>query len=723
MTTLVLPVMSTSILDVDELQFPGSDYNKSTFICTGPCNSSSNDAFHHDGYLKSGEFKRLINKTPSLGNCVFPDSIKIFKNLFSVECFLKKNEAQTIFYIVRQNMSYLEFPQRLPKSNVHNIKSEICNFLNHVTQCLYRCTISEFGKNSNIEDIVIHLGKLVRHTGCFNNLKDDDLTNYFSVNRIGDHSAYHHFLHLSLDVRWTYLVAAHLYEMANSKNGNSQHPIDYDNIPRNSFTQCLRDVVLDLVALSIKRFSKIRTCDYVHESPFPCNCVRELWVMIIRLTDFREQIGLSDSFWVNLRRLVFDLILKEDTLPSSFPNSDLADIKAAITLPSNPIGFCWWLLTHLSGLYHINVDGNYCKGLTTQVRSNYFELCNLLKLSLIREVGESSLRTYLRCCSVMCNSWEPSTDVAFILWDHFFKRLGETFMIPGQIDSVGLQSKSIGTWLDTVKNRRVPDRYLVETPESSYQIFLGILGPLITACHKFGAEQEWKQLKGRILSKFHPRKMREFSVLALNNAMDLFLTLAYSANLEEMTQKMLGVIEMLDSDSVNATHRQVIWKALFVLTLLHVEKCLDATSPAKKLAADCEKLMNATPRTSLCRADPDFTSLITVYLDGTQEVFELSRNFALNEHLLLVPDLSKLLYNANVPEYFTMVSMLQSLLWKLQTMSKESSITSQKVQCQCVSDVIWTAFLPVIKDVSVRSSGSDTLADIASILVFLAKDL
>ncbi len=48
-----------------------------------------------------------------------------------------------------------------------------------------------------------------------------------------------------------------------------------------------------------------------------------------------------------------------------------------------------------------------------------------------------------------------------------------------------------------------------------------------------------------------------------------------------------------------------------------------------------------------------------------------------------VPDLSKLLYNVNVPEYFTMLSMLQSLLWKLQTLSKESSITSLKLQCQC----------------------------------------
>ncbi len=52
---------------------------------------------------------RLINKTPSLGNCIFPDYIKIFKNLFSAESFLKKNEAQKMFYIVR----YLTYDIRI----------------------------------------------------------------------------------------------------------------------------------------------------------------------------------------------------------------------------------------------------------------------------------------------------------------------------------------------------------------------------------------------------------------------------------------------------------------------------------------------------------------------------------------------------------------------------------------------------------------------------------
>ncbi len=52
-------------------------------------------------------------------------------------------------------------------------------------------------------------------------------------------------------------------------------------------------------------------------------------------------------------------------------------------------------------------------------------------------------------------------------------------------------------------------------------------------------------LLDRILSKFHPKKMREFSVLALSNAMDLFLTLAYFDNLEEMVC-MSTVIDFQD---------------------------------------------------------------------------------------------------------------------------------------------------------------------------------
>ncbi len=51
-------------------------------------------------YANFCTYSRLINKTPSLGNYVVPDSIKIFENLFSVECFLNKNEAQKIFCIV-----------------------------------------------------------------------------------------------------------------------------------------------------------------------------------------------------------------------------------------------------------------------------------------------------------------------------------------------------------------------------------------------------------------------------------------------------------------------------------------------------------------------------------------------------------------------------------------------------------------------------------------------
>ncbi len=54
---------------------------------------------------------------------------------------------------------------------------------------------------------------------------------------------------------------------------------------------------------------------------------------------------------------------------------------------------------------------------------------------------------------------------------------------------------------------------------------------------------------------------------------------------------MLGVIEMLDYDTVNAAHRKVLWTALFVLTTIRVENCLDITLPARKLAAYCEQLI------------------------------------------------------------------------------------------------------------------------------------
>lgn len=49
---------------------------------------------------------------------------------------------------------------------------------------------------------------------------------------------------------------------------------------------------------------------------------------------------------------------------------------------------------------------------------------------------------------------------------------------------------------------------------------------------------EWRQMRGRIYSKFHGRKMSELSPVGLHNATSLFLTLASTTDIVDVVGRI-----------------------------------------------------------------------------------------------------------------------------------------------------------------------------------------
>ncbi|KAM7319536.1 hypothetical protein ACRRTK_021219 [Alexandromys fortis] len=283
----------------------------------------------------------------------------------------------------------------------------------------------------------------------------------------------------------------------------------------------------------------------------------------------------------------------------------------------DPLGFSWWISVHVASLYQIDRHG--VSDEMRQMKSNWGFIEELLKQSITVQdsILEEQLRMYLHCCLTLCDFWEPNTSIVTILWEYYSKNLNSSFSI-SWLPLKGLTNiiKSPLSLLTMVRtcccDKQDPDLY---KSSSSYTIFLCILAKVVKKAMKNNGPHPWKQVKGRAL----------------------------------------------------------VWKGQMAFLLMYAQKNLDIGVWAEKLSCEFQekaKEFLVSKNDEMVQRHTLWT-LLSIYIDGVQEVFETSCCLYPSHEHLLNDGFSMLLRACRESELLTVLNFLQAVLARIRYVSNE----------------------------------------------------
>ncbi|XP_076851463.1 protein MMS22-like isoform X2 [Brachyhypopomus gauderio] len=532
-----------------------------------------------------------------------------------------------------------------------------------------------------------------------------------------------HLLHLHLDVHWAVLEILHL--LGQKIMGETLTNISL-------FEDHLNNLLCDLVGLAMNKYSKVRASEALSTTHYHCVCSKELWVLIIHLLDHRSKTLHTQSFWAYV-----------NTLLQSVLKGELA--RQELGLPAHckdPLGFTWWLLTHIAQLGMFGRNGTLQN--QKQMEDNWSFVSELLKSSWDVKAGlqEEHVRMHVHCCLSLSLMWTSNVGAVATLWEYFSKNLSGSFSVPWLgVSGLGSVSPSPLALLEQAKSCSSPaplastSHTQLYLSANSFLIFLRVLALHLKQEGAPGAP--WRQIKGRIYAKFHARRMAELSESGLHHFLLLFLVLACCADLEDVAGRACDLLGLLPG-ATGPGVRALQWRGQLALTLLYGERGLDLAAPAARLAAS---FASAAREFYLKTTEPARRAalwpLLASYLEGVGEVWETSATLCLSEEKLLGEGFSLLLPACRAAELSTALGFLQTALAQLRrvqqlchqrTCSADSSSCASppsvaKERHLAVATALWSHFFPFLRSLRLSQTPPPQLADAGAGFTLLALDM
>ncbi|XP_042326263.1 protein MMS22-like [Sceloporus undulatus] len=713
-------------------------------------------SFSPDSYLASGSFKRIL-----LGLDPFPtdyeeDTVELFGFQWVTETALVES-CTLLFGLFRQQIHKLENLIQLNDFGqaahlhweAHNIRKQCTEFLQYVKMFIFRY-LEPYGIE---EDELIHpyqkqetqlpsllveeLHSLTLHAGHLHELPSCVLGAFTILPQAKLFPPSWHLLHLHLDIHWSVLEILHLLGEKMPRQTVYAHRftnLTGENLTNVSlFEEHCGNLLYDLISLSANRYTKVRPPEALSNSHYPCFCVKELWVLLIHLLDHKNKGSFTESFWSWLNKILKCVFEKSNGTEeaSSFES----------ILCNDPLSFSWWIITHLALLYNVDRNGHVDK--EKPIESNWPYVEELLKRSTNSQMGilEEQLRMHLQCCLTLSCIWDVNLSAVTILWEYYSKNLNSPFTIPWfGLKGLANITKTPLSMYELIK-RFCGDIHTrdVYTSSNSYQIFLCIVAQIMKKAVKTSGIHPWKQIKGRIYSKFHQKRMRELSEVGLQNFFCLFLVLAAIAEMEDVASRMMELVRCLSPSSTSIPLRALIWRGYFAFILTYVEKNVDISFLAEEVSnAFHEKAKEFLVERNDLLQKQNLWMLLSTYLDGVQEVFEISCALNLSEEKLLSEGFSMLLPGCRGSELSTVLSFLQDVLFRLRTVRKHLSqglplgntgpnaqpASVAKEHHLAVARALWRNFFPYLKSQRMlQTPPPPQLADAAAGFTLLALDL
>ncbi|XP_023615522.1 protein MMS22-like [Myotis lucifugus] len=668
---------STYLTDSLELEL-GTEWCKPPCFSCAFDNRGGGKHFSGESYLASGALKRLILNLDPLPTNFEEDTVEIFGIQWVTETALV-NSSRVLFHLFRQQLYNLE--TLLPAScdfgkistlhyKADNIRQQCVTFLHYVKVFIVRfLTVQNTENHGPVHPyevleaqlpslLVDELHGLLLYIGHLSELPSINPGAFISQNQIQLFPPSWHLLHLHLDIHWLVLEILQMLgvKLKHVVYGHQFMNLAGDNLTNVSlFEEHCENLLCDLISLSLNRYDKVRAFEALTSDHCPCPCIKELWVLLIHLLDQRSKWSLSEPFWNWLNKL----------LKTLFETSSEQRRPVLAIQSRDPLGFSWWIITHVASLYQFDRHG--APDEMRQMESNWNFVEELLKRSINVQDGilEEQLRMYLHCCLTLCDFWEPNITIVTILWEYYSKNLNSSFSI-SRLPLKGLTNiiKSPLSMLEMVKTCCCDKQdYDLCKSRSSYSIFLCILAKVVKKAMKNNSPHPWKQKNvdiGVLAEKFSDAfqaKAREFLV---------------SKN-DEMGQ------------------RQTLW------------------------------------------------TLLSIYIDGVQEVFETSQCLHPSHEKLLNDGFSMLLPACQEPELRTVLHFLQAVLARIRNMHQQlcqelqkenvdlvvqSSLSARERHLAAVASALWRHFFSFLKGQRMSQAvPSSQLADAAADFTLLAMDM
>nr|XP_025038081.1 protein MMS22-like isoform X2 [Pelodiscus sinensis] len=714
--------------------------------------------FSVESYLASGSLKRLLLRLDPSPTDYEEDTVEIFGFHWVTEIALVES-CRFLFGLLRQHIHKLENLVQMSSSdfgqaaNLHseagNIRQQCIVFLHYVKVFIFRYLESHKTEDDGLlhpyEELEIQLPSvlveelhsLTLQIGHLYELPSGILGAFTIQHQAKLFPPSWHLLHLHLDIHWLVLEILHILGEKMLRQIVYAHQfmnLTGENLTNISlFEAHCENLFCDLISLSINKYTKVRPSEALTSHHYPCNCIKELWVLLIQLLDHRSKGSHTESFWSWVNKILKKVFERPSTAEgmSVFEPAQCKD----------PLSFSWWIITHLASLYQFDRNGNVEE--KKRVKSNWNFVEELLKRSTHAQAGvlEEQIRMHLQCCLTLCSFWDLNLPTVTILWDYYSKNLNSSFTIPW-LGLKGLASvcKTPLSMLELVKSccsdQQCPDLY---KSSNSYLIFLCILARMMKAATENNVTHPWKQIKGRIYSKFHQKRMRELTEVGLQNFFNLFLVLAVIAETEDIASRVLDLLDFLSPTSISISQRALIWRGYFAFLLMYIEKNMDISVLAEKLShAFCEKAKEFLVTKNDHTHKQNLWTPLSTYVDGVQEVFETSCYLNLSQEKLLNDGFSMLFPACRGTELSMVLNFLQVVLSRLRSVHKRVIQGPQlgnmgpnaqlplvaKEHHLAVASALWRNFFPFLK--SQRMSQTlppPQLADTAAGFTLLALDM
>ncbi|KAM7292757.1 protein MMS22-like [Ixodes scapularis] len=459
--------------------------------------------------------------------------------------------------------------------------------------------------------------------------------------------------HLCLEVWWSaFQVADRIASSAILKGSDADVCFcDLDAFGQGGpFSQVAVILLWDLCCLASRSYGTSSVAASERRA-FCCDCVRHLWEMVMDVIHRRQEHHGEEPFWAYLNFVLEALCRGSPTEPGGDVGEGLCSLlsvskqglRLTLGFPAGKLNlsslacatggdactpaFCLWLLTSVA-----EVDGGCMwrkKG-----KSNYIMAKKFVQ-SATTNHGESDMRTILKCCITLHRLWEPSLELLLPLLEFFLKNLNNSFQEPSKPTGIqGLVLWKSGQQLyQQAKLRTEADT--TRSSESSFELFLTLMARSLLKYLSSGATNLWRQLRGRIYSKFHTKKMQELTEMGLQNCSLLFLVLALSVEVEEVVKKELTLFEMLAAGTSPAK-LSVIMRGMFASLLALQANGVDLASSAQQVAhwffAHCLEKAGKSSDSSFLQQK---AALLPLFLEGVADIFDASPDLRKSEHVLL----------------------------------------------------------------------------------------
>ncbi|KAM9156265.1 protein MMS22-like isoform 2-T2 [Pangshura tecta] len=654
--------------------------------------------FSVESHLASGSLKRLLLRLDPSPTDYEEDTVEIFGFHWVTEIALVES-CRLLFGLLRQHVHKLENLVQMSSSdfgqaaNLHseagNIRHECIVFLHYVKVFIFRYLESHKREDDGLlhpyEELEVQLPSvlveelhaLTLHIGHLCDLPSSILGAFTIQHQAKLFPPSWHLLHLHLDIHWLVLEILHVLS-----------------------EKMLRQIVY------AHQFMNLTGENLTNISLFEAHCGNL----------FRDLINLSINKYTKVRP-------SEALTSHHYPCSCIKEL--------------WVLLIHL--LDHRNKGSHTEK----QVESNWNFVEELLKRSTDAQAAvlEEQIRMHLQCCLTLCSFWDLNLPTVTILWEYYSKNLNSSFTIPWLgLKGLASVSKTPLSMLKLVKSccsdQQSPDMY---KSSNSYLIFLCILAQMMKEAMESSVTHPWKQIKGRVYSKFHQKRMRELTEVGLQNFFNLFLVLAAVAETEDIASRVLDLLDFLSPASISTSQRALIWRGYFAFLLMYIEKNMDISVLAEKLScAFCEKAKEFLVTKNDHTHKQNLWTPLSTYIDGVQEVFETSCYLNLSQEKLLNDGFSMLLPACRGTELNMVLNFVQVVLSRLRSVHKRMIQGPQlgkmgpntqlplvaKEHHLAVASALWRNFFPFLK--SQRMSQTlppSQLADTAAGFTLLALDI